>query len=113
MSTAAVFLGIEKAFDITWHSGLLYKLSKLEFLTSLIKLSFTKIIKRLGGRRNVNAKDNASRAATRFGLVSYSFQYVYRLCPQTHGVHLAFFAEDTRMRQNARRVSLLENSNAV
>jgi hypothetical protein len=38
MSTAAVFLGIGKAFDITWHSGLLYKLSKLEFSTSFIKL---------------------------------------------------------------------------
>jgi hypothetical protein len=39
MSTAAVFLYIEKAFDTTWHSGLLYKLSKLEFSTSLIKLA--------------------------------------------------------------------------
>jgi hypothetical protein len=38
MSTAAVFLDIERAFDTTWHSGLLYKLSKLEFSTSLIKL---------------------------------------------------------------------------
>jgi retron-type reverse transcriptase len=38
MSTAAVFFGIEKAFDTTWHSGLLYKLSKLEFSTSLFKL---------------------------------------------------------------------------
>jgi hypothetical protein len=31
MSTAAVFLDIEKAFDTTWHPGLLYKLSKLHF----------------------------------------------------------------------------------
>jgi hypothetical protein len=38
MSTAAVFLDIEKAFDITWHPGLLYKLSKLEFSINLIKL---------------------------------------------------------------------------
>jgi hypothetical protein len=38
ISTAAVFLDIEKAFDITWHSGLLYKLHKLEFSTNLIKL---------------------------------------------------------------------------
>jgi hypothetical protein len=37
-STAAVFLDIEKAFDTTWHSSLLYKLSELEFSTSLIKL---------------------------------------------------------------------------
>jgi hypothetical protein len=38
MSTAAVFLDIEKAFDTTWQPGLLYKLSKLQFSTSLIKL---------------------------------------------------------------------------
>jgi hypothetical protein len=31
MSTAAVFLDIEKAFDTTWHPGLLYKLSNLKF----------------------------------------------------------------------------------
>jgi hypothetical protein len=31
MSTAAVFLDIEKAFDTTWHTGLLYKLAKMEF----------------------------------------------------------------------------------
>jgi hypothetical protein len=38
MLTAAVFLDTEKDFDTTWHSGLLYTLSQLEFLTSLIKL---------------------------------------------------------------------------
>jgi hypothetical protein len=30
MSTAAVFLDIEKAFATRWHTGLLYKLSELE-----------------------------------------------------------------------------------
>jgi hypothetical protein len=38
MSTAEVFLDIEKALDTTWHSGLLYKLSKLEFSPNLLKL---------------------------------------------------------------------------
>jgi hypothetical protein len=38
MSTAAVFLDIGKAFSTTWHLGLLYKLSKLEFSANLIKL---------------------------------------------------------------------------
>jgi potassium voltage-gated channel Eag-related subfamily H protein 8 len=38
MSMAAVFFDVEKAFDTTWHHGLLYKLSKLEFSTSVIKL---------------------------------------------------------------------------
>jgi hypothetical protein len=31
ISTAAVFLGMEKAFDQTWHLGLVYKLSVLNF----------------------------------------------------------------------------------
>jgi hypothetical protein len=38
MSTAAVFLDIEKAFDTSWHPGLLYKLSKMHFWATLIKL---------------------------------------------------------------------------
>jgi hypothetical protein len=40
MSThcAAMILDMEKAFDTTWHSGLLYKLSELGFSTSLIEL---------------------------------------------------------------------------
>jgi hypothetical protein len=38
MSTAAVFLDIEKTFDATWNPGLLHKQSELEFSTSLIKL---------------------------------------------------------------------------
>jgi hypothetical protein len=38
MSTAAVFLDIEKAFDTTWHPGLLYKISKLQFPENLTKL---------------------------------------------------------------------------
>jgi hypothetical protein len=38
MSTAPVFFDIEKAFDTTWRSGLLYILSQLEFSMSIIKL---------------------------------------------------------------------------
>jgi hypothetical protein len=90
ISTAAVFLDIEKAFYMTWHSGLLYKLSKLEFWTSLIKL-----IGSFVSQRNVNAKGNASRDTTSFYLVPYSFQYVYSDALQTHAVHLAFYADDT------------------
>jgi hypothetical protein len=33
-----MLLDIEKAFDATWHSGLLYQLSEPEFSTSLNKL---------------------------------------------------------------------------
>jgi hypothetical protein len=38
ISTAAVFLDIEKGVDTTWRPGLLYKLSNLKFSTRLIKL---------------------------------------------------------------------------
>jgi hypothetical protein len=38
MLMVAVFLDIEKAFDITWHSDLIYKLPEFEFLTTRIKL---------------------------------------------------------------------------
>jgi hypothetical protein len=39
MSTAAVFLDIEKSFDKTWQFGLLYMLSELKFSISVIKLN--------------------------------------------------------------------------
>jgi hypothetical protein len=38
LSTAAVFLDIKKAFDITWHPGLLYRLLKLNFSVPTVKL---------------------------------------------------------------------------
>jgi hypothetical protein len=38
MSMAVVFLDIEEGLNKTLHSGLIYKLSELEFSTSLIKL---------------------------------------------------------------------------
>jgi hypothetical protein len=46
MSTAAVFLDIEKGFDTTWHTGLLYKLSKLNFSTRIIKLVSSFLLQR-------------------------------------------------------------------
>jgi hypothetical protein len=38
MSTAEVFLDIEKAFDTIGHTGLLCKLSAMDFSTDVIKL---------------------------------------------------------------------------
>jgi hypothetical protein len=38
ISLAAVLLDTHKAFNTTWNPGLLYELSKLEFLASVIKL---------------------------------------------------------------------------
>jgi hypothetical protein len=44
MSMTAVFLDIEKAFDTTWHSGLLYKLSELEFSRSVTNSKFEVLV---------------------------------------------------------------------
>jgi hypothetical protein len=41
MSRAAEFFDIEKAFDKTWHLGLLYKLSELKFSINIIKFTFS------------------------------------------------------------------------
>jgi hypothetical protein len=38
MFTTTVFLDVEKAFDTTWHPGLLHELSDLHLSPSLIKL---------------------------------------------------------------------------
>jgi hypothetical protein len=73
MSTAPVFLDIEKAFDTTWHNGLLYTLSKMNFLANLIRLSSF-----LSNRtfsvsvEGKYTKDNESRGSTRFSLVPYT-----------------------------------------
>jgi hypothetical protein len=99
MSTAAVFLDIEKAFDKTWQPGLLYKLSKLEFFTSLIKL-ISSFLSQRKFRVSVEGEMFTPRemqAEVPQGSV---------LCPtlynlyindtrQTIGVNLALFTDDT------------------
>jgi hypothetical protein len=44
MSTAAVFLDIEKVFDKTWHSRLLHKFSELAFSASLANRKFKVLV---------------------------------------------------------------------
>jgi hypothetical protein len=50
MSTAAVFLDIEKVFDATWHLRYLHKLSKWKFSVSVIKFISSEKIQCLGRR---------------------------------------------------------------
>ncbi|KAL4096389.1 hypothetical protein QTP88_021351, partial [Uroleucon formosanum] len=38
VNTASIFLDVEKVFDRVWHEGLLYKLSKLNIPTEIVKL---------------------------------------------------------------------------
>jgi hypothetical protein len=91
-------LDIEKPFDTTWHSVLLYKLSKLKFSTSLIKLigSFLSQIKFRVSVEGEMSKPRVLQAGVPQGSVSSTtlFNTYINDATQTHGVHLALFADD-------------------
>jgi hypothetical protein len=93
-TTAVVFLDIEKAFDTTWHNGLLYKLS-----ASLIKLISSFLSNR---KLSVSVEGEMStprimKAGVPQGsaLSPTLFNMYINDTPQTIGVHLALFADDT------------------
>jgi retron-type reverse transcriptase len=96
---AAVFLDIEKAFDTTWHSGLLYKLSKLQFLAIFIKLIGSSLLQR---KFSVSVEGEMStlremQAGVPQGSVLSTTLYNMYIndAPQTHSVYLSLFADDT------------------
>jgi hypothetical protein len=99
MSTAAVFLVIEKAFDTTWHPGLVYKLSIFEFSTSLIKLisSFHSQRKfRVSIEGEMFTPREMKAEVTQGSVLSPTLYNLYiNDTPQTIGVNLALFADDT------------------
>jgi hypothetical protein len=86
MSTAAVFLGFEKAFDTTWHPGLLYKLSELHFAISPIKLIASFL---------TNRKFKVSVVPQGSVLAPVLYSLYINDAPATPGIHLALFADDT------------------
>jgi hypothetical protein len=94
-----VFLDIGKVFDTTWHSGLLYKLTKLELLTSLIKLigSFLSQRKFRFSVKGEISTPRVMQAGVPQGsvLCPTFFNMHINDVPQIHGVHLALFADDT------------------
>jgi hypothetical protein len=99
MSTAAVFLDIEKAFDTTWHSGLLYKLSILEFSTNFIKLIGSFLSQRkfsVSVEDEISAPGEIQAGVPQGSVLSPTLFNMYiNDAFQTHGVHLALFAVDT------------------
>jgi hypothetical protein len=115
---AAVFLDIKKAFDIIWHSGFLHKLSKLEFSTSLIKLIGSFLLQRKF-KISVEGEMSTPRV-TQVGVPQGSFlsptlfNVNIHADPQTRGVHLTLFSDDTCLYATDRKEFLLsENSSAV
>jgi hypothetical protein len=99
MSTATVFLDIEKPFHTTWNSGLLYKLSELQLTISLIKLIASFLTNRkftvsvdgeLSSSRNVEAG-----VPQGFVLTSVIYSLYINYAPAAPGIHLALFADYT------------------
>jgi hypothetical protein len=99
MSTAVVFLDIKKAFDTTWHSGLLYKLSKFEFSSTLIQL-ISSFLSERKFRVSVEGEMSTLREMTagvpQGSVFSPTLYNIYvNDPPQTPGVYLALFEDDT------------------
>jgi hypothetical protein len=99
MSTAAVFLDIEKDFYTTWQPGLLYKLSKLQFSTTFIKLigSFLSQRKFRASVKGEMSTPRYMQARVPQGSVLSPTLYTLYIndTPQTPGVNLAQFSGDT------------------
>jgi hypothetical protein len=114
MSTAAAFLDIKRAFDTTWHSGLLYKLSELEFWTTLIKLIVSFLTDRTFQvlvdaefstlRKIVAGVPHGSALAP----VLYSLYINDALVAP--GTHLALFADDTRIYMTEKHKHLVSSN---
>jgi hypothetical protein len=90
---AAVFLDIDIAFDTTWRLGLLYKLSELTFSISLIKH-----IIYFPSRRKFSVSVEGELSTPRD--IQAGFRPVPHTVhindtPQTPGVYLGLFADDT------------------
>jgi hypothetical protein len=101
MSIAAVFLDIEKAFDTTWHPGLLYKLAKLHS-NNLIKL-ISSFLSQRKFRVSVEGELSTPRymqaGVPQVSVLSPTLYNLYiNDTPQTPGVYLALFVDDTFLR---------------
>jgi hypothetical protein len=99
MSTAVAFLNIEKAFDTTWHFSLLNKLSKLKISISLIKLISCLLSQRklriLVEGEMPTPRDIQAGVQRDFILSPTLYSIYVNDAPQTPGVCLGLFADDT------------------
>jgi hypothetical protein len=94
VSTAAVFLDIDKAFDTTWHPGLLYNLSKLHFSEIWVKLLIS-ILSNWKFQVSVEGEDKYKQGCHKVPSCPQPRTVWKNDAPKTPGVYLAFFAYDT------------------
>jgi hypothetical protein len=98
---------LEKVFDTTWHTGLLYKLSKFDFSVSLIKLISSFLYKRKFFVSVENEMSTPRIMKARVPQGSVLSRTLFNMCvndtPQAIGVHLALFADDTCLYMSERK----------
>jgi hypothetical protein len=97
MSTATVFFDVEKAFDTTLHTGLLYKVSELHLSSSLIKLahSFPTENTQLWLRANCPRLEIHNQGCRKIPSCPLHCSQYKNYTPQIPGVYLALIADDT------------------
>jgi hypothetical protein len=80
LTTAAVVVNIEVAFDMAWHFGLPRKLPKLELSTDIIKrvtlFPVATKIQSFDRRRNIYTMGNASKTVLMFHLILNILQLI-------------------------------------
>jgi hypothetical protein len=90
---------LKKTFDKTWYLGLLYKLSELKFSTNLIKLinSFLSQIKfRVSVEGELSSPRDIQVGVPQGSVLSPTLSNLFiNDMPQTPGVSLGLFADDT------------------
>jgi len=96
MSTATVFVDIEKTFDTVWYPGLLNKLYELRFSARIIKIISSFIPNRTfrvttGGELTTPRKIQAGVSQGSVLVLTLYSLYINDTLPQIPGVHLAFF----------------------
>jgi retron-type reverse transcriptase len=100
-------LDIEKAFDTTWHTGLLYKLSKFDFSVSLIKLISSFLYKRkffVSVEGETSTPRIMKAGVPQASILSPTlFNISVNNTPQAIGVHLALFADDICLHATERK----------
>lgn len=97
--TTLLTLDIEKAFDTVWHNGLIYKLTKNNLPTYLIKIIYSFLQNRtfqIRINKTVSNKFNITAGVPQGAILSPTlFLYFINDIPKHQNTQLALFADDT------------------
>jgi hypothetical protein len=113
MSTAAVFLDTEKAFDTTWHLSLLYKLCTLQFSINLIKLIGSFLSQkefRVSVEGKISTPWDIQAGVPQDSVLSHTLYSLYKMIRPKQ---VSLLMTPVYMRQTAKRVMFSESCSEV